>query len=59
MSLTWYVTVVQNGRAAPAERFATKRAALARIAALGELSSITRSVVPGGRSYVVAPKSKS
>ena len=56
--MNWYVSIVTDGRVAPAERFPTKRTALRRIAALGELSSITRSVVPGGRSYVVAPKKK-
>jgi hypothetical protein len=57
--LTWYVSVVgSDGRLAPARPHSTKRAALAFITSLGELSGITRSVVPGGRSYVVSPKKK-
>lgn len=56
--MIWFVSIIRDGRMAVAEQFPTKRAALARIRALGELSSITRSVVPGGRSYVVSPKKK-
>ena len=56
--MTWYVSILAERGVQPPERFPTKRAALARITALGELSSITKSVVPGGRSYVVAVKKK-
>ena len=60
MSLIWYLSVVGgDGRLAPARQFPTKREMFAAIAALGELSSITRAIVPGGRSYVVSPKKKS
>jgi len=60
VSLIWYLSVVGgDGRIAPARTFATKRELFKAVGALGELSSITRSVVPGGRSYVVSPKKKS
>ena len=57
--MTWYVSVAGgDGRLAPARPHSTKREALTFIASLGELSSIFRAVVPGGRSYVVSPKKK-
>ena len=58
--MIWYVSVLgSDGRVAPAKPHSTKREALTFIASLGELSNISRSVVVGGRSYVVSPKKKS
>lgn len=58
MAVIWYVTVVREGRAAPAREFSTKRRAQEFIRSLGSLSGISRTVCPGGRSYVVTPKRK-
>ena len=56
--MTWFVTQTSERGLGKAESFPTKRAALKFITSLGELSSISRSVVPGGRSYVVSVKKK-
>jgi hypothetical protein len=56
--LTWYVTVVDARGSHPAKPFDTKREALKFIAGLGDISRISRTVVPGGRNYTVTPKAK-
>ena len=59
--MTWTVFVMSTGEKGgigPANRFDTKREALTFIETGGKIDSITRTVVPGGRQYVVRFKKR-